>query len=157
MLRWVFSALYSEIIIWHTDCHFRRGHQLPGVSAQPGVVSPGLCWQWPVLLLQLSQVPAWPPWPRELFPLQFQTLQPVQPHQEEGQELGNWQTVKVLPPRAVSKAKIEYLAVIMWFQTSTAKFLWAAQMKKGTACNFKELHASSCNCMQAYVTACKLM
>ncbi len=42
-------------------------------------------------------------------------------------------------------------------QTSTAKFLWAAQMKKGTACKLRKLHASSCNCMQAYVTACKLM
>ena len=26
-----------------------------------------------------------------------------------------------------------------------------------TACKLRELHASLCNCMQAYVTACKLM
>ena len=65
------GSLYSAIIIWLTNCHFRWGNQLPGVSAQPGVVSPGLCWQWGLLLLQLSPVPAWPPWPRKLLPLQL--------------------------------------------------------------------------------------
>ena len=34
------------------------------------------------------------------------------------------------------------------------KFLWVAQTKKGTAYKLIELHASSSNCMQAYVTAC---
>ena len=65
----------------------------------------------------------------------------------------------------------------MYTWTSTAKFLWAAQTKKGTsykllelhasswncmkahgtACKHMELHTSSCNCMQAHVTECKLM
>ena len=44
-------------------------------------------------------------------------------------------------------------------QTSTAKFLWAAQgkrfkkIKKGTNRNLQ----GPCNCMQAIVTACKLL
>ena len=42
------------------------------------------------------------------------------------------------------------------FETSTAKFLWAAQTKKGTECKLKELNASSRNCMQAQGTACKI-
>ena len=41
--------------------------------------------------------------------------------------------------------------------TSTAKFLWAAQTKKGTAYKLMKLHASSWNCMQAHGTLCKLM
>ena len=55
--------------------------------------------------------------------------------------------------------------------TSTAKFLWAAQTKIGTAyklmelnasssytsCKLRELHTSSWTCMQAFVTSCKLV
>ena len=61
-------------------------------------------------------------------------------------------------------------------KTSTAKFLWAAQTKKrtacmlmelhvislnfmkvqGTECKLRELHASLCNCMQAHGSACIL-
>ena len=44
-----------------------------------------------------------------------------------------------------------HIIEVYWSQTSTAKFLWAAQTKKGTAC--KLIY----NCMQAYVTTCKLM
>ena len=44
-----------------------------------------------------------------------------------------------------------------WWSTSTAKFLWTAQTKKGTACKLMELHARSCNCKQAHGTSCKLM
>ena len=40
--------------------------------------------------------------------------------------------------------------------TSTAKFLWAAQTKKGTAYKLMKLHTSSWNCMQAHWTSCKL-
>ena len=41
-------------------------------------------------------------------------------------------------------------------KTSTAKFLWAAQTKKRTACKLMELYASLCNRMQAHVSACIL-
>ena len=47
--------------------------------------------------------------------------------------------------------------ILYTYQTSTAKFLWAAQTNKGIACKLRKLHASLCNCMQAYVTACKPM
>ena len=42
------------------------------------------------------------------------------------------------------------------FKTSTSKFLWAAQTKKGTVYKFMKLHANPWNCMQAHGTSYKL-
>ena len=59
--------------------------------------------------------------------------------------------------------KLEKLTFIEYLELELSCFLHSSANKQAlrTACELlrriKELHASSCNCMQAYVTACKLM
>ena len=62
-----------------------------------------------------------------------------------------WGLIPFQEPPDSSKGTLETNS----FTTSTAKFLWAAQTKKGTAYKLMKLHASSWNCLQAHGTSCK--
>ena len=64
----------------------------------------------------------------------------------------NNQSIQLHKTRFITTLSLNvvWISFIQWLTTSTAKFLWAAQTKKG-------LHANSKNCMLAFVTACRLM
>ena len=66
----------------------------------------------------------------------------------------------LLPRPRLTITKPNYLKeekTLILSSNKHCEILVSCSDEERTVCKLRELHASLCNCMQAYVTACKLM